>query len=186
MFKIGVKKIGFSKKGRLSNSIFDRTNNVPMVPMGSSVQYIDFVQDSAVLTDETVDDEKGVYHRITLDFTIRRDIDDNRDKIENYIGKPVVISLMAVDGNYYIIGTNDEPAYITHRDSYNRLQDRNVQITCEYVNLDGLQDVDYSEVNTNQTGVAVNQQIVRVPWQGGSGNIFVESEENWMVERLNS
>lgn len=186
MLKIGVKKIGFSKKGRLSNQVFNRSNVQPLLPAVNSVAYIDFVQESAVLTDESVDDEKGVYHKITLDFTIRGDIDDNLDKIENYVGKPVVITVLAVDGNYYIIGSNKEPAYITKRNSYNGLKDRNAQITCEYINLNGLLEYHYNLSYHQSIGVAVNQQVVRVPWQGGSGNIFVESEEEWNVENLNS
>ena len=184
MLKIGVKKIGFVKKGRLSDSIFDRTNDLTFFNTSQFI-FISFVQDSAVLTDETVDDDKGVYHRITVDFTTRQDLDEERQKIESFIGKPIIILVLTVDGSYYLIGNNDEPAYITHRDTYNRLQDRNVQTTCEYINLDGLVTINAS-VSGSSTHVSVNRSVVVVPWQGGSGNIFVESDDEWNVQILNS
>lgn len=183
MLKIGVKKIGFVKKGRLSDTCFDRAADSLIDPIVFS--NISFVQDSALLTDETVDDDKGVYHRITLEFTTRQNLETAQQLIENYIGKPIIILVQAVDGNNYLIGNNYEPAYITHRDSYNRLQDRNVQTSCEYINLEGLFEVDAS-TSYHTPQIAVNQSVVLVPWQGTSGNIFVESQDEWDVKILNS
>lgn len=183
MFKIGVKKIGFVKKGRLSDTSFDRAADSLIDPRVFS--NISFVQDSALLTDETVDDDKGTYHRITLEFTTRQNLETAQQLIEDYIGKPIIILVQAVDGKSYLIGNNNEPAYITHRNSYNRLKDRNVQTSSEYINLEGLFEVD-TFVSSHTQPIVVNQSVVLVPWQGASGNIFVESQDEWDVKILNS
>ena len=181
MSKIGVKKIGFVKKGRLSDSFFDRTSQSSKSVLRVFTD-INFVQNTALLVDETVDDEKGVYHKITLDFTTRQDLDDNREIIESYIGKPVILLVNSVDGHYYIIGSNDEPAYLTYRDSYNKLDDRNIQTSCSYINLDGLFEPDLVSDVAQVGTVIVNRNVVIVPWQGAKGNIFVESNQDWKVE----
>ena len=180
--KIGVKEIGFVNKGRLSDMVFDRTSESVYLDK-RHFTFISFAQESALLTDETVDDDKGVYHRITLDFTTRKAIDNEREKIGMLIGKPIIILIQAVDGNYYMIGDNDSPAYITRSDTYNRLTDRNVQTACEYLNLDGLFQVNIAEP---PQGPTVNQTTVLVPWQGTQGNIFVESTDDWEVFEISN
>ena len=111
MAKIGIRKIKIAKKGEVSDSFFD-SSGLFVQPYQKFTE-INFVQNSATLSDETVDDENGTYHIINLDFATRSNLDEWKPLIRSYIEIPVVILVESIDGSNYVIGTNKAPAYIT-------------------------------------------------------------------------
>lgn len=189
MTKIGIKKIMIAKKGDVSDSFFD-CSGLSSHPF-NRFNEIEFVQSSASLTDEIIDDENGTYHIINLDFSTRKALNHWKAYINSFIEIPVIILVISVDGNNYVIGSNKAPAYITVNNKYQRIDSRELHTTCTYKNKNGLLAVkhnpnivekpdDYSEQ------IIIDNTIVRVPWQGGNGIISVSSSlENWNTQILN-
>lgn len=190
MAKIGIKKIMIAKRGNVSESFFDTSGLMPK-PF-HQFNEIEFVQNSASLTDEIIDDENGTYHIINLDFSTRKDLDHWKNYINSFIEIPVIILVVSVDGNNYVIGSNKAPAYITVNNKYQRIDSRELYTTCTYKNKNGLLTVKHDPSLTVKPGesspeqIEIDTPIVRVPWQGGIGTISVSStSQNWNTQTLN-
>lgn len=185
MSKIGVKNIRFAHKGMIADSFFDKTGSYNMQNIYSKFSEIAFVQDTAVLSDDTVVDDNGLYHNIALDFAIRSDYVQNNNILTKFLDVPIIVMVKAVDGNNYVIGNNQSPAYIRKKSSYNALSLREHQVSLEYISIDGLQVVDTDETIPETPSIVLSQETVLVPSDGGSGMILVESQEEWTVEVTN-
>lgn len=178
MSKIGLKNIKIAKKGMVADSFFDQTGNYNANSVFRRFTEIPFVQETAVLDHKTADDENGLYHTITIDFTSRADFDNTKQLIESFIDKPVIILAEAVDGNNYVIGNNNVPAYISQQDGYNKLSTREINVSVEYKNTDGLQKV---RLSSSSNSISVNQESVYVNAEGDNGEILVDCAVNWNV-----
>lgn len=186
MIKIGVSNIKFAHKGMVADTFFDQTETYLPHEVFKRFSDIEFVQDTAVLTDETVVDDNGLYHRITLDFSVRKDYVQNDDILSRFIDMPVVVLVKTVDGCNYVIGNNQSPAYISKKSGYKALSSREHQISLDHISLDGLQTINLTEsLPIDPTAIAVSQKTVLVPAEGDTGIIHVDSQEEWAVEVIN-
>lgn len=186
MIKIGVSNIKFAHKGMVADTFFDQTDTYLPHEVFKRFSDIEFVQDTAVLTDETVVDDNGLHHIITLDFSVRKDYVQNDDILSRFTAMPVVVLAKAVDGCNYVIGNNQSPAYIKKKSGYKGLSLREHQLSLEYMSLDGLQNFNLSEsLPIDPTAISVSRETVFVPADGGSGIIHVDSQEEWTVEATN-
>lgn len=190
MAKIGIRKIKIAKKGEVSDSFFDSSGLV--VQPYNKFTEINFVQDSAALSDETVDDENGTYHVVSLDFVTRSDFDEWRPLIRTYIEIPVVILVESIDGCNYVIGTNKAPAYITVNNSYKKIDSREIHTTCNYRNKYGLLEVKF-KLNPSvpeapfEEYIIIDQNIVKTSWQGGANVIYVKfSYKDWQIQTISN
>lgn len=181
MAKIGIKNIRVAKKGRVDDSFFDQLGESKKLNTLSRFTSLDFVQNSAVLNDESKSDEQGTYHVISLDFITRAHLESWQDFLASFAEIPITIIVTAIDGTNYIIGTNRAPAYISIKDSYDKLSVREIVTSCEYKSKNGLMKVTFTSDSIQEPQITVNQQVVMVPWQGGSGTIFVDSNTEWEV-----
>ena len=184
MAKIGIKKIMIAKRGNVSESFFDTSGLMPK-PF-HQFNEIEFVQNSASLTDEIIDDENGTYHVINLEFSTRKSLNHWKTYIDSFIEIPVIILVISVDGNNYVIGSNKAPAYITVNNKYQRIDSRELHTTCIYKNKNGLLSVNYNPSITPEEHIIIDQTVVKVPWQGGNGVISVSSSSQlWNTQILN-
>lgn len=140
MAKIGIREIKIVHHENVPAVFFDKSGLHP-------IPYVDFlnirfVQDTAVLTDEEVEDDNGVYHNINLTFSIRADFDFERWNLKKYKSRPLVILVETVDGKNYCIGSHKMPAYITTNTNYNKIDTREIVVTCSYKNINGLIDME--------------------------------------------
>lgn len=182
MAKIGIRKIEIAKKGDVSDSFFDQSGLVKY-PYNKFTK-INFVQESATLSDETVDDDNGTYHVINLDFATRASLDEWKPLIRSYIEIPVVILVESIDGNNYVIGSNKAPAYITVNNSYKKIDTRELFTTCAYRSKYGLLEVKLSQIgiipdDMEEHQISIDQNVIKVAWQGGNGVVSVHSSIDW-------
>jgi len=188
MAKIGIRKIKIAKKGEVSDSFFD-TSGLAALPF-NKFNEIEFVQSSASLTDEIIDDENGTYHVINLDFSTRKELNHWKALISSFIEIPVIILVISVDGNNYVIGSNKAPAYITTHNKYQKIDSRELHISCIYKNKSGLQSVSIKHISIEEDyieeQIAVDQSVIRCSWQGGSGTIAVSTTQKWNVKPINN
>ena len=183
MAKIGIRKIEIAKKGDVSDSFFDQSElvNYPYKKFAK----VNFVQESAILTDETIDDDNGTYHVINLDFATRASLDEWKPLIKSYIEIPVIILIESIDGNNYVIGSNKAPAYITVNNTYKKIDTRELFTTCTYKSKYGLVEVLLSKSaiavpdDMEEHQISIDQNVIKVPWQGGNGVVSVNSTHNW-------
>ena len=190
MAKIGIRKIRITKKGEVSDSFFDSSGLVAQPYL--KFTEINFVQDSATLSDETVDDENGTYHVINLDFATRSELDEWKPLIRSFIEIPVVILVESVDGCNYVIGTNKAPAYITVNNSYKKIDSREVLTSCNYKNKNGLLEVRFNlnsivPEDPYEEYIIIDQNMVKTSWQGGVGVIYVNSSnKDWQTQTISN
>lgn len=132
MAKIGIKKIKIVEKKHVPDVFFDKSGllDIPQVDFTD----LTFVQDSASLTDELIEDDNGFLHKINLTFSMRNKL----SSIKSFENKPVVIMVCTVDGCKYIIGSKNTPAYITTNKNYNKLSVNEITVNCDYQSLYGL------------------------------------------------
>lgn len=182
MVKIGLKKISFAQKGMVSDSFFDKTGTYLPQHIYKNFSEIAFVQDTAILSDETSVNENGSIHTINIDFSIRRDFIQNNDFISMFVGRPIIVMVEAVDGEKYVIGSNHSPAFVSKKSIYNGLTLRELQLSIEYLSIEGLQVVDDFENIPDTPAIVLSQETVIVPTEGGSGIILVDSQQEWNVE----
>ena len=135
MAKIGIKKIMIAHHEDVPDVFFDKSGLHPIPNV--DFRNINFVQDSASLTDELIEDDNGFFHKINLTFSIRC----NPKQIKPFENKPVVIMVNAVDGCNYIIGGKNTPIYITTNRNYSKLSVNEITISCNYQSLDGLTEI---------------------------------------------
>ena len=135
MAKIGIKKLKIVEKKHVPAVFFDKSGllDIPQVDFTD----LTFVQDSASLTDELIEDDNGFFHKINLTFSIRC----NPKQIKPFENKPVVIMVNAVDGCNYIIGGKNTPIYITTNRNYSKLSVNEITISCNYQSLYGLTEM---------------------------------------------
>lgn len=189
MAKIGIRKIKIAKKGEVSDSFFD-SSGLFVQPYQKFTE-INFVQNSATLSDETVDDENGTYHIINLDFATRSNLDEWKPLIRSYIEIPVVILVESIDGSNYVIGTNKAPAYITVNNSYKRVDSRELHTSCVYKNKNGLLEAKLSlnpivPEDSYEEFIIIDQDIVKTSWQGGNGILYVDSILDWQTQTISN
>lgn len=178
MSKIGIKSIKIAHKGMVADSFFDQTGNYNANSVFRRFTDIPFVQDTAVLDHETADDENGIHHTIAIDFTSRANFDATRQLIESFVDRPIIILVEAVDGNNYIIGDNNVPAHISQQDGYKKLSTREINVSVEYKNTDGLRKV---QLSSSSNSITVSQESVYVNAEGDNGEILVDCDANWNV-----
>lgn len=138
MAKIGIRKIKIAKKSEVPDTYFDRSGLIDHPEV--NFLNIDFVQNSASLSDVIEDDENGTYHNINLTFSVRLKHKVWLNKLQSYINKPVVIMIDAVDGCSYIIGGLDSIVQLKSQNKYSRFDVKELIITCDYQNINGLID----------------------------------------------
>lgn len=185
MAKIGIRKIEIAKKGDVSDSFFDQSGLV-VFPYKKFTE-INFVQESATLSDETIDDDNGTYHIINLDFATRSSLDEWKPIIKSFIEIPVVILIESIDGDNYVIGTNKTPAYITVDNRYKKIDTREVFTRCTYKSKYGLLEVFLNKkIIEEEIVIIVDQNLVTVPWQGGNGIVSINSTIDWKITNQTS
>lgn len=140
MTKTGIRKIKIAKKNEVADSFFDKTEKPDIIP--AIFHELDFVQDSAVLTDEETEDDNGFFHDITLSFVIRADFNHWRKIMDSYTNTPVIILIIAVNGDTYTIGTRNAPAFVTTRMNYDKIAACGLSVSCSYKNTQGLFEVE--------------------------------------------
>lgn len=136
MAKIGIKKIMIAHHEDIPDVFFDKSGLHPIPNV--DFRNINFVQDTAALTDEEVEDDNGFYHNINITFSIRVDFDYWRLALKKYKSRPLVILVKTVDGNSYCIGSHKKPAYATTNTNYNKTTTREIVVSCSYKNINGL------------------------------------------------
>lgn len=179
MNKIGIKKIGYTKRGSLSDTFFNRGGN--QKPMFQSfVDIPDFVEDTAFLSEESIDDDKGLSFKIVLNFTIRKNIAVVKDTVKALLGKPLIFAITGIDNVNYVIGTNDYPAYLSTDDVYDGMNVKELICSVEYINLDGLLKKS-TLVDTLSIPITIDPHAIDLSWKGGYFTFAVITENTWQL-----
>lgn len=123
MNKVGIQKISFNEQNEVTDEWQqqveqqledERLINEVFLHGGHSFKSID--QDSATLTQNLQDDENGQYYDIDLAFTVRTEADIKLAK--KYERRPLVMTVLAIDGNKYTIGEKDYPVMLLTENRY--------------------------------------------------------------------
>lgn len=135
MSKVGIKKIGFKEQNEVNDAWVVQQEqtaerSIPDIYIDGSHWFKSIDQDGTTLTEELVVDESGRHFEVQLLFVVRKDEDLALAK--KYAGRPVVVYVVAVDGNRYTIGTKSYPAYLITTDNYDARNTREVALEVNY------------------------------------------------------
>lgn len=134
MSRIGLYRIGFKEQNevddqwQMQESQQDRS--ITELSIDGSHWFKSIDQTVSDLTEELVKDETGSRYEQSLSFVVRKEVDI--ELARKYANRPVVITVVAVDGRQYTIGTKSYPACMVTSDRYQGLDTREVAVTVSY------------------------------------------------------
>jgi hypothetical protein len=134
MSKVGIYRIGFKEQNEI-NDIWvqqeeQQDRSGPELNIDGSHWFKSIDQKVTNLIEELVSDDNGSCYEQNLNFVVRKDVDIKLAR--KYINRPVVVYVLAVDGNRYTIGTKDYPTCLVTSDRYQDLDTREIAMKVSY------------------------------------------------------
>ena len=134
MSKVGIYRIGFKEQNEVTDQWTQQEEQQersgPEIYIDGSHWFKSIDQKVTNLIEELVSDDNGSCYEQNLNFVVRKDVDIKLAR--KYINRPVVVYVLAVDGNRYTIGTKDYPTCLVTSDRYQELDTREIAMKVSY------------------------------------------------------
>lgn len=136
MNKIGIHKIGFTEQHEVvdqwqqQQEQLQEERALPDVYLNGGHWFKSIDQTNTSLTENLISDDSGIYYEVQLPFIVRKPVD--MELAKKYAGRPIVLTVYAVDGKRYTIGSKEYPAYLITSNRYSAMDTREMALEVNY------------------------------------------------------